>query len=143
MQVSSEMNALIGSKLNHRYRLLHIIGSGSFATVFLAVDLTCKQQVAIKCLNNKQKTAHKKEVFIMKTLAYHPNIISIIDSVLTDAYLFIVMEYCEMDLYEAITQKEGFPEDVVREVFNQVLDAVMASHSHGIYHRDIKVILSH
>ncbi|ORY47229.1 kinase-like protein [Rhizoclosmatium globosum] len=44
----------------------------------------------------------------------------------------------ETDLYEAITQQGGFPEDVVKEVFVQVADAVLHCHNSGFYHRDLK-----
>ncbi|KAJ3200192.1 hypothetical protein HK099_002783, partial [Clydaea vesicula] len=43
-----------------------------------------------------------------------------------------------MDLFEAITKQNGFPLNVVKEIFLQLLNALIYSHEMGIYHRDIK-----
>ncbi len=132
------MDALIGSLLNNRYRIAQLLGQGSFATVYLAVDLLAKRKVAIKCLVKESLRSLTHELTILKCLPPHPNLCGLLDSFDSPKHLFLVMELCEMDLYEAIIRKDGFPPEVVREVFNQILSAIAALHAKGIAHRDIK-----
>jgi len=52
--------------------------------------------------------------------------------------VFLVMEYCEMDLYDAITTHHPLPPAIIQEIFSQLITSVLHVHSLGIYHRDIK-----
>ena len=52
--------------------------------------------------------------------------------------MFLFLEKCSLDLYDAIISRNGFPSPVVKEVFVQLIDALMYCHSKGVYHRDIK-----
>ena len=56
--------------------------------------------------------------------------------VLTDC-LFIIMEYCESSLMEAIENAEH-NEDVIWTYFFQTVQGLAHLHSHGIIHRDLK-----
>ncbi|KAJ3192487.1 hypothetical protein HK101_006403 [Irineochytrium annulatum] len=89
-------------------------------------------------LDARQLMLQRQEAAIMRQLADHTNIVGLIATVEDDDCLYLIMEYCELDLYEAITQQGGFPEDVVKEVFGQIADAVQYCHSKGYYHRDLK-----
>ncbi|KAJ3205886.1 hypothetical protein HDU67_008572 [Dinochytrium kinnereticum] len=48
------------------------------------------------------------------------------------------MEFCELDLFEAVMQNGGFPDRVVRDIFGQLCDGLAHCHSRGYFHRDIK-----
>ncbi|WEJ94347.1 cAMP-dependent protein kinase catalytic subunit [Yamadazyma tenuis] len=77
-----------------------------------------------------------KEIAVHQVLGSHPNIASLYDHF--DSYL--VLEYCGRgDLYEAIQNGQGpsTPKDM-KDVFNQVIDALDYCHSHSVYHRDLK-----
>ncbi|KAJ3194235.1 hypothetical protein HK101_003208 [Irineochytrium annulatum] len=90
-----------------------------------------------KGLDARQLMLQRQEVAIMKALQ-SPNIVQLLATVEDEECLYMIMEYCELDLYEAITQQGGFPEDVVKEVFGQIADAVIFCHSKGFFHRDLK-----
>lgn len=149
-QTTVDPHNIIGSTINNRYKIMNILGTGSFAIVYRAIDLFSNRHVAIKCLSKPTQTdtlsqqekerlsAQLREINIMQSLQTHPFIVRLFDCIHSNQFIFLIMEYCEMDLYEAITQKGGFPEDVVKEVFLQLVEALIHSHNLGIYHRDIK-----
>ncbi|KAJ3318606.1 hypothetical protein HDU76_000783, partial [Blyttiomyces sp. JEL0837] len=89
-------------------------------------------------LDARQLVLQRQEAVVMKAVEGHDNIVKLLATVEDEESLYLIMEYCELDLYEAITQQSGFPEDVVKEVFGQIADAVIHCHSKGFYHRDLK-----
>ncbi|KAJ1548461.1 hypothetical protein HK405_003101 [Cladochytrium tenue] len=89
-------------------------------------------------LDRRQQLLQRQEAEVMKAIAPHLNIVRLLATVEDDESLYLIMEYCELDLYEAITQQGGFPDDVVKEVFGQISDAVLHCHAFGYYHRDLK-----
>ncbi|KAI8852654.1 kinase-like domain-containing protein, partial [Chytridium lagenaria] len=91
-----------------------------------------------KGLDARQLMLQRQEAAVMKALDGHNNIVRLLATVEDEECLYLIMEYCELDLYEAITQQGGFPEDVVKEVFGQIADAVLYCHSKGYFHRDLK-----
>ncbi|KAJ1552513.1 hypothetical protein HK405_011053, partial [Cladochytrium tenue] len=89
-------------------------------------------------LDRRQQLLQRQEAEVMKAIAPHLNIVRLLATVEDDESLYLIMEYCELDLYEAITQQGGFPDDVVKEVFGQIADSVLHCHAFGYYHRDLK-----
>ncbi|KAI9352754.1 hypothetical protein BDR26DRAFT_849815 [Obelidium mucronatum] len=81
-------------------------------------------------LDAKQLELQRHEVVIMKDLCDHENI--------TKQCLYLIMDYCEMDLYDAITKRGGFSDNAVKKIFGQIVDAVIHCHSKGFFHRDLK-----
>ncbi|KAI5958075.1 KSP2 [Candida theae] len=78
----------------------------------------------------------QKEIKIHKILGEHPNISQLyghFDSCL-------VLEFCSRgDLYEAIHNGNGpVTTQDIKDVFQQILNAVGYCHSKGVYHRDLK-----
>ncbi|TPX75196.1 hypothetical protein CcCBS67573_g03542 [Chytriomyces confervae] len=143
----------------HIVRIVSVIGTGSFAHVYLAESLPAasstlpfeSEKRAVKRLfkaglDERQLVLQRQEAEVMKSMDPHPNVIQLLATVEDADCLYLIMEYCELglitsntaDLYEAITQQGGFPEDVVKEVFVQIADAVLHCHNSGWYHRDLK-----
>ncbi|KAJ3208440.1 hypothetical protein HDU82_002489 [Entophlyctis luteolus] len=89
-------------------------------------------------LDPKQLELQLREVTIMQDLGPHECIVPLIGTVEDDECLCLVMDYCEMDLYDAITKTGGFSDNAVKKIFAQIVDAVIHCHSKGIYHRDLK-----
>ncbi|KAI9350863.1 hypothetical protein BDR26DRAFT_1003673 [Obelidium mucronatum] len=141
---------LIDAVGRHAVRIQSVIGTGSFAHVYLAESVALggeadfvPEKRAVKRLfkaglDERQLLLQRQEAEVMKAMAPHPNVIQLLATVEDEQCLYLVMEYCELDLYEAITQQGGFPEDVVKEVFVQIADSVLHCHSSGFYHRDLK-----
>ncbi|RKP04190.1 hypothetical protein CXG81DRAFT_8504, partial [Caulochytrium protostelioides] len=79
-----------------------------------------------------------RERRILSRLPKHPNIASLQDRFEDDDYIYLVLEYCPSDLYDAITRYRHFPDDVVREVSMKIVDALLHCHDNGVFHRDLK-----
>lgn len=77
-----------------------------------------------------------KEIRIHQILGAHDNITNLIDYF--DSYL--VLEYCPRgDLYEAVQNGLGpSTSQDIKDVFSQILDALVFCHSNSVYHRDLK-----
>jgi len=69
----------------------------------------------------------------------HPNILSIIDIIDSDDYIYMILELVSGgDLFDAVVTKGHYSEDEARQIFGQLASAVGYLHSHGIAHRDLK-----
>lgn len=121
------------------YELLHAIGEGSSATVYLVKSkqydelFVCKRIALIKC-NDKIS-----EIRVLMDLN-HPNIIRLYNYFEDDNYIYLILEYCP----------GGSLADIIREgacnysvkgalaVFQQIVAGLNHCHKKGIAHLDIK-----
>ena len=100
------MDNLIGKKLDGRYQLEELIGSGGMANVYKATDLLENRLVAVKilreeCRGNEDLVRRFKNESKAISVLDHPNIVKVYDVSVTDKLQFIVMEYID-----GITLKE-------------------------------------
>ncbi|KAJ3118707.1 hypothetical protein HDU96_010037, partial [Phlyctochytrium bullatum] len=142
----------IGSTVDGgKIRLLDFVGQGSFAHVYLAYDTLSAANCAVKCLPKKgldaaKLFAQRREAQALEALNGHPNVVRLFRVIDEDVdWLLIVMEFCQLvnsrtlaDLFEAVMQHGGFPDQVVRRIFSQLCDGLQHCHSRGYFHRDIK-----
>lgn len=138
-----------GQILDGRFRTIAPLNHGSFGMVFLAEDLTTKQEVAIKCLTRPGATSASatviedegaEELNCHAILKRHDGLVNLIHHFESRAHTYLVLEYCPQgDLYEAIRLRRGPLEtEHVRRLMLQLISAVEHMHAHGLYHRDIK-----
>jgi len=126
------------------YSTIRPLGQGGMATVWLAEHNTLHQPVAIKVLNNeflhnenirKRFLAEARNMFKMS----HPNIIKVTDLIDDGETVAFVMEYMEgQTLKEYLDKKGKLPDEEIKQLFTQMLDAVGYVHEQGLIHRDIK-----
>ncbi|KAL2912144.1 Serine/threonine protein kinase [Polyrhizophydium stewartii] len=134
-----------------RIRLVSILGEGSFAVVFLGQDVASSTTYAVKCLyktglSREQLALQLREADMLASLAGHPHIVRLFKTIQTPDYVFLVLERCQTDLFDAIMRCDGFSEATARRLFGQLVDAVASSHAAHIYHRDLKpenVLIAH
>jgi serine/threonine protein kinase len=126
------------------YTFQNILGHGGMATVYLAEHNTLHQPVAIKVLNKefmhnenirKRFLAEARNIFKMS----HPNIIKVTDLIDQDDLVAFVMEYIDGETLKEYLDKKGkLPDEEIKQLFTQMLDAVGYVHEQGLIHRDIK-----
>ena len=124
------------------YRLLHLIGRGGFADVYLAEHLYLNTKAAIKVLQtrltNEDSTSFKQEARTIASLV-HPHIVRVLDFGLQDEVPYLVMDYAPNG-----TLRQRYPKGlpVAAELLvphvKQVASALMYAHERKLIHRDIK-----
>ena len=139
------MDNLIGKKLDGRYQLEELIGSGGMANVYKATDLLENRLVAVKilreeCRGNEDLVRRFKNESKAISVLDHPNIVKVYDVSVTDKLQFIVMEYIDgitlKEYMEYRAQPLTYKETL--HFITQVLAALQHAHETGIVHRDIK-----
>jgi serine/threonine protein kinase len=131
------------------YKVLKVLGNGSFAQVSVAEHSETKEKVALKIINTSSWNANnklrrtkllKREIRIANLLR-HPNIIRMIGTIQEGSDVILVMEHLSGGDLENFTynQPNGhIAEDVARPIFRQVVSGIDYLHKNSITHRDIK-----
>ena len=125
------------------YKVEEVIGKGGFGTVHSAVRRDDGLRVAIKEVAKNRAVTVKDnvplEVVLLQLVADVPGVIRLLDYFETVDMFYIVMERVEgQDLFDFISESGTLAEDVVRDMFRQVVDTVFLCHEHGVLHGDIK-----
>lgn len=133
--------ALSGQKLG-QYQILDVIGKGGMGEVYKASD--GKNFRAIKTLLTDRTPApelierFKREGEIGKRLN-HPNIANVHEIAEDNGTLYLVMDYLEgQDLGELLKQESKLDTDTIREIVQNLADALDVAHAEEMVHRDIK-----
>lgn len=131
-------------RLNERYQLEELLGSGGMAYVYRALDLMLERPVAVKILRqNFTEDEEFRERFRLEARAAanlsHPNIVTIYDFGISEGHPFIVMEYVPgQHLKRRIQQRGRIPVDESVELMIQACAGIGYAHRAGIVHCDIK-----
>ncbi len=135
---------LVGKRLDGRYEIQELIGTGGMADVYKAYDNVDDRIVAIKILkdeflaNDEFRRRFKNESKAIAVLS-HPNIVKVHDVSFGDVIQYIVMEYINgITLKDYIKQQGIIPWKDALHFASQVLKALQQAHDKGIVHRDIK-----
>lgn len=73
-----------------------------------------------------------REISNMKKVSDHPNIVSIFETFETSEYYVIAMEYVPQgELFEYIRNNEGIAENLAKDMFRQIAQAVHHCHEVG------------
>ncbi|WP_414577751.1 protein kinase domain-containing protein [Anabaena sp. CCY 9402-a] len=137
--------------LNHRYRVIRVLGAGGFGETFLAEDtqMPSGRRCVIKKLkpveNNPQiyqlvQERFQREAAILEELGDGFNQIpKLYAYFVEDDDFFLVQEYIEGEtLQEKLLQQGLLSESSVREILSNILPVLDYVHSKRIVHRDIK-----
>lgn len=137
--------ALDESNFHERFQIKQVLGSGGFATVFLACDLRLGRQVAVKVFDMATVTKESFEsqfLFEARTMAElrHSGLVAIFDAGVDGALWYLVMEYVAgPSLAEWLTTAQNrLSFSVAAKIAAQLAEAVQYAHSRGKLHCDIK-----
>jgi eukaryotic-like serine/threonine-protein kinase len=138
--------AAIGAELQGRYAIVEVLGHGSSATVFLAVDTRHQRRVALKVLSAAVGETLGVERFQREILTVarlqHPNILPLFDSGTAAGRLWYTMPFVESgslrDRLAREDREERMSLPVATQLIREVADALTYAHGQGVIHRDIK-----
>ena len=128
----------IGDKIADRYRLIHILGEGATAIVWLANDLILERLVAVKIfrasfLEDQIPSALAHEARLMARFE-HPSILPIYDQCEFEGRLFLILKYVPQRKSKNLV----LPPKQAVKVLLQITDSVKFLHDNGVVHCDIK-----
>jgi len=130
------------------YRVGEVLGKGGFGTVYAGTRFVDGKQVAIKHVAKSKVTDWAEvdgkrvplELKLLSTVQNIDGVIQLIDFYeRSDSFIYILERPANSkDLFDFITEKRVLDEELARSFFRQIVDTVMACHSQGVVHRDLK-----
>jgi eukaryotic-like serine/threonine-protein kinase len=126
-----------------QYTITSRLGAGGTSEVFLAEDSRLGRKVALKLLdrsligNRQMRRRFLREARLASQLD-HPNVCAIHEIGEDGRSLFIAMQYVEGKTLKEVIDGRPMNVDSLLSISLQISDALVAAHSLGIVHRDIK-----
>ncbi|CAD8082774.1 unnamed protein product [Paramecium primaurelia] len=128
----------------NRYTNPQLVGLGAFSQVYKCENNN-KEFVAIKivALNRIEKEVIPymiNEIVLLQS-SQNNNVIQLIEAFQTPNRLYIVLEYCFIDLEKMIQKyyRRCLPDDLVIIILRQLVNGLHHLHKNKIIHRDIKL----
>lgn len=134
----------IGQRIDGRYLIERIIGSGGMGVVYEAIHESLKKRMAIKVLRPElSRTTTVVERFMREAQTAssigHANIAAVTDfGYLPGGAPYFVMEYLEGCSLAERLDRGPLSIDETLEFSDQIAAALTAAHEHEIVHRDLK-----
>lgn len=133
-----------GALINHRYRIVEILGQGGMGSVYRAVDENLGVEVAVKdnlFTTDEYARQFRREAIILANLR-HPNLPRVTDHFVMEGQgQYLVMDYIEgEDLRQRMDRVGVLPDEEVITIGAAVCDALtyLGTRRPAIIHRDIK-----
>ncbi|CAF3510008.1 unnamed protein product [Adineta steineri] len=137
--------ARIPKKTVKDFKFIKEIGSGSYSTVFLAIESGTNRELAIKAVSKELVTRTKKisQVFrekdILALLTDCSYAVKLYCTFQDERTLYFGLTYCPNgDLLQYITDAGHLEEEVVRFYAAEIIEALEQLHNRHIVHRDLK-----
>ena len=127
------------------YKVLYMIGAGTFARVFRAVHRETKRVVAVKVLRRRHRDqVSQVEQFLregrMGLQLRHPNIVTIYEIENDPRTPYLVMEFVEGDtLRELLKIRKRFSPIEALRVIQDICAGLEFAFNKGVTHRDLKL----
>ena len=122
-----------------RYRLRRRLGTGGFATVWLAHDERLGRHVAVKILPRERVVGGRfeREARAAARLA-HPGIVTLYEAAVDDEGAYLVSEHVAGMTLQALLAEGRLSDRDVVQIGIALCDALAHAHAHGVIHRDVK-----
>jgi len=130
------------------YRVGEVLGKGGFGVVYAGLRTVDGATVAIKhvaknkvtdwtTMNNRKVPMELK---LLHSVQGVDGVIKLLDFYeRPDSFIYVMERPSDCkDMFDFITEKKVIEEDLARNFFRQIVETVLACHSKGVIHRDIK-----
>ncbi|XP_062168803.1 mitogen-activated protein kinase 19-like isoform X2 [Alnus glutinosa] len=131
----------------NRYRILEVIGKGSYGVVCAAIDTHTGEKVAIKKIHDvfehiSDSIRILREIKLLRLLR-HPDIVDIKRIMLPPSKkefkdIYVIFELMESDLHQVIKANDDLTHEHHQFFLYQMLRALKFMHTANVYHRDLK-----
>ncbi|MFO1040888.1 MAG: protein kinase [Planctomycetaceae bacterium] len=125
------------------FRLLELVGSGRFGSVYRALDTKLSRIVALKMPRKDDFSQHTLNTFLREARAAaalnHPNVVRLYEVDTIDGVILIVSEFIFGDNLKSFLSADGFvsTHEIVK-FMRTTVNAVEHAHRRGVFHRDLK-----
>ena len=137
------------SEISQKYKILNLIGEGSYGIVVKAINKKTNKTCAIKKLKNIISDSINskrllREINIFRQLSEYPNkyIIQLYDIIIPNEKLvnsiYLIMEYCDLNLFQLIHSNFKFNYEIIKKITTDILKGLLYIFKRGIIHRDMK-----
>ena len=124
-----------------RYKRLEKLGEGTYGSVFKAEDRVTGETVAMKIVAADDEESGLSMYYLRETSIlkgdHGYNVMKLRDTFVVNEKAYIIMDYCEYNLFSCICKKGMKPSHVAPYAF-QILSGVYCLHRDRIMHRDLK-----
>jgi serine/threonine protein kinase len=133
-----------GQHLGARFRILRRLGRGSMATVYLALDLQARREVALKLIDahladDPRVLARAEREIALSKQILHANVRRVHDHGVIDGLRFFTMQHVDGEsLADRLRRQRPLPLPLAVGLFHQIASAIAAVHERGVVHRDVK-----
>ena len=133
----------VTAALGDRYTILHEIGRGGMATVYLATDLKNERNVALKVLRSELSGTLDRDRFLaeisLAATLRHPHAMPMLATGKAGGYLYCTMPYIEGHSLRDRLERDGeLAVPQAARILVEIAGALSAAHALGVVHFDIK-----
>jgi len=144
-RTSEAETLIVADSLPHipGYTLRSVLGTGGFATVYLATQISLNRSVAIKVMNPSYSVDKDlcerfiREGHDLAVVSEHVNIVTVYNVGSHENLYYIVMQYLPGPTLRELI-KSGTPYQHPLYIISRVAEALSFAHEKGYVHRDIK-----
>lgn len=131
----------VGYDLND-FERLGILGQGTYGRVYRVRSRRTRTIYALKkTLQSLEEEGMPactlREISILRNLS-HPNIVALLDVILTQKSVYLLFEFVQMDLHAYLCTNLTLGWNEIKQILYQLFCGIYFCHSRRIMHRDIK-----